>query len=340
MNKEKVISILEEAGLWEHGQDNGNFVRFPCPWRRWNHPNSKGVGGNNFWLDTVSLNGGCFVCDHHSSLWEILMFRGIFDQRPHLLNLSYEVLLSMEEKETNGIGSAFSEGELKVGKFGIAPDEKILLVKRMKDFFFSLKPNPAEAITYYGVQRKFPFKFPEEVVKRYSLRFDPDEERVLQPLFNLYKGEFSGLTGRSVVPDVPNKAKVYFGTEKTHTFGIRSPDAFWKAPRFIIVEGASSMYKVDYWLNHLDVTGEVLCINGWKLSDEQIRLLSLRFVPILMLLDNDKRGKEGTDYALAKLKSLSPCVREGNLPTGVGDPDELENESQMKEILTKGGWYG
>lgn len=342
IGRDRVVSILEDAGLWDRGQVFAKFIRFPCPWRPWLHEKTVGRGGNNYWLDLTDLHGGCFVCDAKSDLWEILMFRGLFTNRPSLVQLAYEVLQKTVDKgKKDTVADAFEAADDKLSKL-VDIKEREIVVRRMCDFFDSLPSNPIEAVRYYSNMRKHPFSEDDarEVVSRFNLKFDYDEMRVLQPLFNLYDGKFLGVTGRSVLPDgeVPNKAKMYFGTDKTQTFGVRNPMAFWEAERFIIVEGASSMYKTDMFVRKIDPMTEVLCLNGWKLSDDQIRLLSVRFKPTMLLLDNDKRGKGGMEYALDVLKGVVPNVVKAELPVGVDDPDELKTTDQVKEILKKGLW--
>ena len=109
MTKGRAKEILEESGLLgKRGTYFSDFARFPCPFRQWTHDeDSRRRLGSSYYLDLNTLEGGCFSCKDHSTLWQILAFRALTDRNPYLEEFAAEVLALTKEESDVKVHDAF-----------------------------------------------------------------------------------------------------------------------------------------------------------------------------------------------------------------------------------------
>lgn len=325
MTPDRIASILENVGLFRNGTVSQQFVRFECPFRRYNHESSSGIGGAHYWINSATLEGGCFVCKEHASLWEILKFIGLMEDRPSLVADAKKVLAESVDISTAFAATVFDDAS------------KLFIPKLPSTFSFDGQiagmHNPIdkpEAISYLE-GRQYDAMF---VITSFDLYFDSSERRIVQPLWDLYDGKVIGLMGRSVIGADP-KMRHYYGTQKSETFGVSSSYEFWNAKRVIVVEGQFDMYRVYTALSSINAIDEfcVVSINGSRMSDAQVALLSKKFCPVYLMFDNDKAGKECTSHALDRLANQLPCLKVIRWETPEKDPDELKIDRVLELLL-------
>lgn len=164
-----------------------------------------------------------------------------------------------------------------------------------------------------------------------DLRFDPDNRRILFPVYDFEKKLF-GFTGRTILP--PSrlsrkhpKVKDYAGLRKElcllgeHLIDDDKP--------ILVVEGLFALARM------ITIGAREFCnpvaTMGSYLSDHQRDILVDRGLPVYFLYDNDKAGDEGlfgiegdpdSVGALDKMKAHVPtfvCL----YPSSINDPDNL-----------------
>lgn len=309
MTSDQIATVLEDAGLFGRGVLVGDFVRFPCPFRKWRHKIGDTQAGNAYWIRTEDLSGGCFVCGESASLWEVLYWRGLFDGQSVLKRMGMKILKETVAGPQGDVEKAFAAGEERTGV--AKPRLNFWKVGALKERY-EMMARTHEAMAEYVARRTGNV----HSIARYSLRYDVEEKRVCLPLWDLAKdGDLIGLIGRSVVDGVPIKAKGYPGTVKTLTFGVSSFVDFWLAKEFLVIEGQYDMFKCQLRLDHMNMH-EVCAIslNGSVMSEEQAALLSIRYRPMMVMLDADAAGRKGDAIILEKLTDKVPVIRMIALP--------------------------
>jgi hypothetical protein len=154
--------------------------------------------------------------------------------------------------------------------------------------------------------------FDEKLLQKLEVGFDKEEMRITFPIRDLH-GNLVGISGRTVTgayprykvykspdilkyaPDDPSvvaRYKAYDIKNHDHLWNLHNvfPDAFYgDLDTVIIVEG----YKACIWLLQQGIEN-VVAIQGSSLTQAQNQLLSRLGVTIILFLDNNQAGKEGT----------------------------------------------
>ena len=185
-------------------------------------------------------------------------------------------------------------------------------------------------------------KISEETAKLLQLRFDPDDARILFPVFSGEEGQLYGFTGRSI-GDSKIKVKDYSGLRKERL--VLGEQLIKKDVPILVVEGLfafATMYELC-----VDEFCSPVATMGSRLSESQRDLLVEFDLPIVLLYDNDEAGRQGLygpkqsngkfqgGGAVDALKSHVPTLI-AEYPEGVADPDELTHEEVKDMVLGTG----
>lgn len=181
-----------------------------------------------------------------------------------------------------------------------------------------------------------------ETAKLLKLRFDPDERRILFPVFDNQNRLF-GFSGRSILKESPNrkliKVKDYLGLKKER---LLLGEQFVSDKPILLVEGLfalANMYEIG-----VDEFCTPLATMGSRLTRSQANILIDHDLPVYLLYDNDIAGRQGIygpyDRRLGKhlgggaLDDLSPHlpVYACEYPNGVDDPDNLTYKQVRRMI--------
>ncbi len=180
--------------------------------------------------------------------------------------------------------------------------------------------------------------FDEKWLHWLDIGFDKSANRVMYPIRDIY-GNLAGMSGGTVIPGVQPKYKVYLGKHKVwdpvagkekevgSDYGLwfdeqfpnyvfHNHDYIWNFdqvyPRIffgkdkqdlIIVEG----FKACIWLLQFGWSNTV-ALMGSSMSDRQRNLLHRLNCRIILFLDNDSAGHDGTDEIARKITYFQPGV--------------------------------
>ena len=184
--------------------------------------------------------------------------------------------------------------------------------------------------------------FQEDILEAYEVGVDRFHQRITWPLHDIY-GSLAGIIGGQVYPDQEPKYNVYKALELEPILHDTLPPGYrwdnhnylWNMHRLfaerdqvesvIVAEG----YKAALWIIQCGFPHTVAG-QGTILSRMQMSTLQRLGVPVLLFLDNDKAGREGTYKNLKRLTRKLPTyvVEYGedaqNLQPDDLDPDEVE----------------
>ena len=214
------------------------------------------------------------------------------------------------------------------------------LVPLDQDIYFRMYPpilNFKEARRYLAKRQ-----ISEETAELLQLRYDPDEHRVLFPVFSGEANQLFGFTGRAVF-DAPAKVKDYSGLKKDRL--ILGEQLIQEGKPILLVEGLfayANMYEIC-----ADDFCSPIASMGSRLSDAQRDLIVEFQLPVYLLYDNDEAGQQGLygpkrkngSYegggAIDQLKDHVPTYI-AEYPTGVQDPDNLTTDDVENIVLGSG----
>lgn len=331
-SKDYLIPLLEKFGI-DRVSDYGDFLRFPCPFREWQHQeHGKGHGKQAFSLDITENNpkGYCWVCRDHSTLTEILYFLALLKKDPKLLTIAISVLLQVEETRALSIDSALAELRRRVEK-DKQSNESLL---KMNSWFETLpKVTSSKDASIYLEKRGYR---PTELENLFSIRWDEADKRVIIPVWDMYSGQLLGTQGRTVI-DAEPKVKNFLGSRSSESFITFKNHNLWNGIYCVIlVEGPFDMFRLGTYLDSTGLRKYIipLALAKAQISVEQIDILGKLFKPVFILLDNDEAGKRGSIGIERILKTKVPMVKSLVLPEGKKDPDEL-NEDELSIVLEK-----
>ena len=188
--------------------------------------------------------------------------------------------------------------------------------------------------------------FNKELLQSYDIGYDAVLRRITFPLRD-HLGNLVGISGRAVEPTtVPkyyfytdtefgeytpgyklHKGKLLWGFDKFYTTGL-----YTGVPYAIVVEG----FKQALWVAQAGFE-YVVSLMGSKMTDQQATLLLRLGAPVLLMLDNDGPGREGTKKVLKKLRKQSPYTLAATYPEGTDgkSPDDFSQE-ELTDIITGG----
>jgi len=202
--------------------------------------------------------------------------------------------------------------------------------------------------------------FDEKLLQELDVGFDKNEMRITFPIRDLY-GSLVGISGRSVTGDYP-RYKVYKSKDllryapddhaviaRYRAYNINNHDHLWnlhnvypgafygETDTVIVVEG----YKACIWLIQQGFEN-VVALQGSSLTQPQGQLLGRLGTTIMLFLDNNKAGKEGTYLAGWWLRRRGLRVLAITYPEWCEEqaqPDDLEQPDILSVLNTAEDWH-
>jgi DNA primase len=178
--------------------------------------------------------------------------------------------------------------------------------------------------------------FKEEVLRANDVGYDKKLSRITYPIRDRM-GKLVGIVGKQPSSEF-GKYKVY--TTELQEYGINIPsfskgDHLWRIDKVaeelksqrkpvFVVEG----FKAALWFCQSGLTN-VVALMGSYMTDAQAALVQSLSPQIILCLDNDDAGKNGTIKIAQKLQSSRVYVVA--LPEGIHQPDDL-HESELREL--------
>jgi len=332
------ISLLEKFGINEVSS-SGDFLRFPCPFREITHrEKGKGKGKSCYSLDISRKNpkGYCFVCEDHSSFSELLLFLAILRKSDPLYEIAVDFSLKNEEDTISKVESAYAELRSRVERKKKADHNLRLLQGWHKDLRVDKRSHT------FLVERGFDEALSVAMIEQFDLRHDPNEDRLVFPMFSPYNGDLLGAQGRAYSSGIKPKYRHYAGSQSRSCFfsnTLKSPFSE-EIKSILLVEGPFDVmrcfaHQIDLFykgVNTFDIMP--MAINGSRTSDDQNEVLSKAFKPVYSMLDNDDAGRKGNSRIMRSLKGKIPKGGIIELPAEVNDPDGL-SLSQFEEIVRR-----
>lgn len=179
--------------------------------------------------------------------------------------------------------------------------------------------------------------FDKELLEHWEVGYDSAHRRITFPLRN-HVGDLVGISGRAVDATAYNKyhfytddelgeyvpgykfhkGRVLWGLHRFYTTGL-----YRRVPYVIVAEG----FKQALWIMQAGYE-YVVSLMGSKMTNEQATLLLRLGSPVLLMLDNDGPGREGTNKVFRKLREQSPRVHRAKYPEGSDgkSPDDFTQE--------------
>lgn len=174
-----------------------------------------------------------------------------------------------------------------------------------------------------------------EQAQRWESGYNHEHKRVTFPVRNL-EGGLIGVIGRSILPRYRPRYLEYFGFDKNKfLFG---EQLFKPGNAVVVVEGIFDAIRADEQLSSIRDDYSVLALMGAKISKAQVDRISDIACEVVLALDNDRAGREGTERAASMLRRRI-CTRvvrwdfEGEDPATTG-----ENFAQRVDDATI--WFG
>ena len=183
----------------------------------------------------------------------------------------------------------------------------------------------------------------EEYKEAIKLHINIGKTHQLTIPYRDYSGAIVGFVFRQIKPEeIKGVGKyLYSGGLKVseHLFNLNN---YKRGESVIVVEGV---------IDSLQATKEglenVVAIGGSNLTEKHVRsLLDLKTKEIILILDNDPAGKEGTKRAIEKILKIDPYnkIYVVALPEGIKDPDQFIKEKGVEDLKKlikkhKAIWY-
>jgi DNA primase len=202
--------------------------------------------------------------------------------------------------------------------------------------------------------------FDEGLLRRLEIGFDREEMRIIFPIRDL-KGRLVGLSGRSVSGD-REKYRVYKAKDilrfapddpvvraKYEKYDIKNHNFLWNGHNVyqaafdgdidtvVVVEG----YKACIWLIQNDIEN-VVALQGSKMSQPQERILHRMGASVILFLDNNKAGREGTFDTGRRLRKLGIRVLCVDYPADAEEaaqPDNLDQPALIGVLDAALDWH-
>jgi len=202
--------------------------------------------------------------------------------------------------------------------------------------------------------------FDPKLLRRLEIGFDKEAMRIIFPIRDL-EGRLVGLTGRTVTGE-PEKYRVYKANDilrfapddpltkaKYEQYDIKNHNFIWNGHQVyplsffgdldtvIIVEG----YKACIWLLQHDIDN-VVALQGSRMSQAQERIFSRLGRTVILFLDNNKAGIEGTLDTGRRLRKRGLRVLCVNYPSWTDEyaqPDNLDQPALLGVLDAAEDWH-
>lgn len=202
--------------------------------------------------------------------------------------------------------------------------------------------------------------FDKDLLQKLEVGFDKEQMRVTFPIRDL-RGNLVGISGRTVTGAYP-RYKVYKSQDflkyapddeatkaRYRAYEIKNHDHLWnmhnvypsaffgELDTLIIVEG----YKACIWLLQQGIDN-VIALQGSSLTNTQSELIGRLNVTIILFLDNDQAGKDGTYTTGYWLRKRGLKVLVAGYPDWCDEhaqPDNLEQPEILDVLDTAEDWH-
>lgn len=327
MNEVQIREIFAEVGITQLVRNRNGWLVCPCPFSEFFHKGGRDRNPSFFVkINSEGYSGfNCFTCHQKGGLTHFFSKLGNLRGEDYN-NLSIRVLL----EETPDMFEAWDDKKV--------DEEKMLPLD--KTIHFRIYPSvlkEPEALEYLAGR-----DISIETMEMLELRYDPDEKRILFPVFDYFKNLY-GFTGRAIFEQKGKKtvAKVkdYLGLKKER---LLLGEQFVNNKPILVVEGLFALANM-YELAVDDFCTPVATM-GSRLSRSQANLLIDHDLPVYFLYDNDIAGRQGlfgvydkkadkflgggAIDALSKHLPVFGC----EYPEGVDDPDLLTRD-QVRNMV-------
>lgn len=319
MVKEDILLLLDSLGKKYHINSNLSFIQTQC-FFSWNH--KRGDKSPSFSIKIVE-NGKsdckCFTCHHnYISLLDSISLLNKYENNKYSKLL--EFVLNKEELTLNNrLTFALKKIEKKTEDFKIKKEVK----EDKREVFFS-----EEQFLEY------PKEYVQELVSRgvgycafnfWEIAFDKKHNRIIFPMRKEKTNELIGLSGRLLNFTKESKYPKYYHYNhfnKSHFF--YGEHLFSeKTKKIVLVEGFFDV--IILWQTFKDFTDEYIFLGvlGTYLSNIQLFRIREKGLPVYLMFDSDKAGKDCERHTQKELKGHVP-IYTVNLPEGK-DPGDLRD---------------
>ena len=207
------------------------------------------------------------------------------------------------------------------------------------EFEFSVLPEQILGVFSYVPKQMLRWGFDPPLIRRHEIGFDRDRKRIIFPIRN-HEGDLVGLSGRTVRGEVP-RYKIYKKElwEVQHGFELKKGQVVWGLDKLyrdymdgvidkplVVCEG----FKACLWVQQAGFA-ESVALLGSYLTKAQRYLLERTTTEVILFLDNDEAGRNGTK----KIIEMDPgfYTRIAKYPTDEPiSPDDLTIEQVKKAI--------
>lgn len=330
MREDLLRDILAEVDIPIIHRNRRNWLVAKCPFAEYLH--EYGTDTNPSFFIKIAADGysgfNCFTCKQTGNLTRL--FDKLGSLRGHDYN-SLSIRAMLEETP-----DSFEEWDRN-------SEEEIKLVPLDQQIYFRMYPSAlkSKSAVKYLQQRDIS----KETVELLNLRHDPDEARILFPVFGA-EDRLYGFTGRTTLSKSqwPSskfaKVKDYSGLKKDRL--ILGEHLIQEDKPILLVEGLfayANMYEIG-----VDEFCSPVASMGSHLSTYQASILTDYGLPIYVLYDNDaageqglygpknNRGKHDGGGVIDLLRPHVPTMV-CEYPKGTSDPDELSYSSVKKMVL-------
>lgn len=283
---EELAKVLHYYGLLE----SGNEFKLICPFHEDINPSM-----------AINLNSGVFFCFGCNVSGNAYDFVKLVNKNLDELKSWYEYFKILRSNRTKEI-------VVKPGTSNKKANQQTII--EAKDFYFNLKTVDWGQEECYGKDYLMQRGFSPETLTLCKAK--PTYDRAYPIVFPMMDmGHFKGWVCRTTNKIIEKKRKYLYnkGFSRRNTIVGR-----YDSKVVILVEGYMDWLKMKQF--GVKKVGALL---GWKATAEQINKLKASGVEtVISALDNDKCGREGTEY----LKQFFKVVR-FQFPPGVKDPGEM-----------------
>jgi len=172
---------------------------------------------------------------------------------------------------------------------------------------------------YNGSMSNYIFQrgFSKEILKKYEIGYDKKTKDIIIPARD-ENGRLVGIIRRSTTGGIKYTNSLGF-QKKSFLFGLNKVIINTENKRIFVVEGPLD----TIWMAQAGLPAVGLL--GSDMTDMQAQLLIKNFITVVLMLDNDKAGKEGMEMARKKLLG-KVTVLKGVIPEGRKDVQEMSME--------------
>ena len=314
MNEPKLRSLLAEVGITQVQKARNEWLVISCPFAE--HLHEHGTDRNPSFCIKIAPSGfsgfNCFTCHQKGNLHQFFTKLGT---------------LRGEDYSKIAVRAALEETPDQFDEWDRVRKETEPLIQLDKKVYFRIYPSVfehEEALEYLASRN-----ISAETASILELRYDPDEKRVLFPVYD-NASKLYGFSGRAIGKS-KIKVRDYLGLRKER---LLLGEQFVESGKpIILVEGLFALASL--YENRVDEFATPVASMGSRLTYAQAEILMDHGNPVYILYDNDIAGRQGAygtydkhakkfmgGGALDMLKNHVP-VFVLDYPKGINDPDFL-----------------